>query len=83
MIRNLIWVKSVHLDLLKKMVISFGTLSHFFWQLMKRYDKKNPVFLYIFLGRVKIYQSFGFFGPVNMSICPSNFSGLRMARIIL
>ena len=55
MIRNLIWVKSVRLDLLKKLVIFFGTLSHFFGKLGKNIAKNKMVFLYSILGRVKMY----------------------------
>ena len=131
MIRNRIWVKSVRLDLLKKLVIFFGTLSHFFGNLWKDIAKNKmetkfggillqyiatygwnqgvcfllikwsyfwglwvtflatyemiwqKKILYKILGRVKIYQSFDIIGPIYLSICLENISGLRMTRITL
>ena len=41
---------------IKKFGDFFGTLSNFFWQLKKRYEKNIMVFLYDTLGKVKIYK---------------------------
>ena len=57
-----IWVKSVSLDIFKKLVIFCETLSYFFGNLSNDMIKNKTFFQYNILDRVKISQSLDLFG---------------------